>query len=54
MDISEEIRRKLLVYQKNELTEHHAIKTGLTIYYHQLEFRGICRDCDCKNKTQEG
>jgi Fe2+ or Zn2+ uptake regulation protein len=29
------------------------VKTGLKIHSHQLEFRGICLDCQHKNKPQE-
>lgn len=30
-----------------------AVKTGLKIYSHQLEFRGVCMDCQNKNESQE-
>jgi Fur family peroxide stress response transcriptional regulator len=29
----------------NELDERVAKRTGLKVLYHQLEFRGICHDC---------
>jgi len=32
----------------NELDERVARKTGFKISYHQLEFRGLCKDCQQK------
>ena len=29
----------------NELDERVAKRTGFTVSYHQLEFRGLCKDC---------
>ena len=34
-----------------ELDRKVALKTGLQISHHQLEFRGVCKDCQRKNKT---
>jgi len=36
-----------------KLDQKIADRTGLKIHHHQLEFRGICRDCQHKNKPQE-
>ena len=32
----------------NELDERVAKRTGFTVSYHQLEFRGLCKDCQQK------
>ena len=32
----------------NELDERVAQKTGFKVSYHQLEFRGLCKDCQRK------
>ena len=37
---------------KKELDRQAADKTGLKISHHQLEFRGLCRECE--NKKKEG
>jgi Fe2+ or Zn2+ uptake regulation protein len=34
----------------NEFNKKVAKKTGFKIYYHQLEFRGLCKDCQRKKK----
>jgi Fur family peroxide stress response transcriptional regulator len=37
-----------------ELDRRVAVKTGLKISYHQLEFRGLCHDCEAQVKDEEG
>jgi Fur family peroxide stress response transcriptional regulator len=34
----------------NELDERVAQRTGLKVSYHQLEFRGLCQDCQQQSK----
>lgn len=36
-----------------KLDQKVAMRTGLKIYYHQLEFRGVCRDCQHKQMRGE-
>ncbi len=35
------------------LDQKAAHRTGFKIYYHQLEFRGVCLDCQQKNPSEE-
>ena len=35
---------------KKELNQQAANRTGLKISYHQLEFRGLCKDCENKQR----
>jgi len=34
----------------NEMDERVAKRTGFKVSYHQLEFRGLCRDCQQESK----
>jgi len=36
-----------------ELDEKVAGKTGFKVSYHQLEFRGLCKDCQQKQNLNE-
>ena len=35
---------------KKELNQQAEKRTGLKISYHQLEFRGVCKDCENKQR----
>jgi Fur family peroxide stress response transcriptional regulator len=35
------------------LDQRAANRTGFKIHYHQLEFRGVCQECQYKNKPEE-
>jgi Fur family peroxide stress response transcriptional regulator len=39
---------------KIELDKQAANRTGLKISYHQLEFRGLCKECENKQKCRRG
>lgn len=45
MDVEAPVDRKL--------DQKVAVRTGLKIYGHQLEFRGVCLICQHNNKTRE-
>ena len=34
-----------------EIDKRVARKTGFDVFYHRLEFCGVCRDCQSKNRT---
>jgi len=34
-----------------EIDKRVALKTGFDVFYHYLEFCGVCRDCRSKNRT---